>query len=427
MTTKKQPTYFVGYTYKNKQGLEVEVVEYRGRKDITVEFKIDGERKNTTGTYIKKSLPMHPTFNKPFVGQQFSCHDGDVVEIVEIYTTEKIRVKWLSDDAEAIKGLSVLQKGHNRHPTKNKAKQGDIYKTNNYGDVVVVEFVNATNVLVRFDDGTTIKTTMSSLSLGNLAHPTRSVRLGQEYVTNSGWKGVVTEYKDALNVLVKWQDGSESWHPSSHILSGSIKPLMQPSLEGIGYFGVGRFVPYSYSSGEHAPEKIYAYWSRMINRCYNEKEMMKSKGKSYIDKFVRDDWHNFQSFVEWALTQPNWHFHGFELDKDLLVKGNKVYSQDACCFLPQEVNSFLAERADGEYGKGVNRISPKTPNSKEGFIARCFVGDERKYLGFFSKPEEAFAAYKKCKEDYAKVLAEKRRDQLTNAAYNALMSFTVEP
>jgi len=423
--SKNPPTYFVGYKYKNKQGLDVEIVEYVCRRNIIVEFKIDGERKTTSGNYVKKGLPMHPTFGKPFVGQTFPCNDGDTVEILEIYSTVKIRVKWLSDGAEAIRSLSNLKQGSNRHPTKNRPKSGTIYKTKQHGNVRVVKFTSATNVLVEFEDGVQVTTAMNYLNNGSLAHPTRSIRIGQEFTTNSGWRGIPIEYKDALNVLVKWQDGSSTWHPASHIKNGSIKPLMQPSVAGVGYMGIGRFSPNSHINGEHAPDKIYAYWIRMITRCYNEKEQQKPSSRAYIDKWVRDDWHNFQNFAEWALTQPNWDYEDFELDKDLLVTGNKIYSPDACCFLPADINTFLSSRDSGKFMRGVNIINPKTPNSSVGYVARCHVGNERKYLGFYKTEEEAHSVYKQFKEQYARDLTEKWKDKITEQAYNALTAYEV--
>jgi len=63
----RKGAYFVGYRYTNKQGLEVEIVAYRGRKDIDVRFDLDGAIVTTTGTYIKQQRPLHPTFGKPYV------------------------------------------------------------------------------------------------------------------------------------------------------------------------------------------------------------------------------------------------------------------------------------------------------------------------------------------------------------------------
>ncbi len=423
---KRKGAYFVGYRYTNKQGLDVEIVAYRGRKDIDVRFDLDGAIVTTTGTYIKQQRPLHPTFGKPHVGQQFPCHDGDVVEIVEVLKNSEMRVKWLSDGTEHITNIAVLRQGHNRHPTKSKPEIGTVFPTNNYGGVVVKQFVNATKILVAFEDGSEVVTSWSNLKEGSVRHPTGAVRIGQKFKTNSGWEGEVVAYEGPHDVLIRWQDGSESWNASTNILSGGIKPPMQPSVEGRGFFGVGRFVPRGSKRGEHAPERMYGYWVRMFSRCYNEFELQKPTGRSYEDKEVDQRWWNFHNFAEWGLVQPNWQLPKFELDKDLLIPNNKVYGPEGCCFLPSEVNKFLIEPSDPKFLRGVHIIEPKTPNAAIGYIARCNTEKGREYLGFFPTQEEAHEAYCICKEAYAKRLAEKWKEHIIAAAYHALMSYSVK-
>lgn len=420
------PKYVVGYAYINKQGLEVEVVEYRGRKDITVEFKFDGERKVTAGSYIKKGLPLHSSYGKVKAGDKFPCHDGDTVEIVEVLKNSMCKVKWLSDGCTAIKELRIIRQGINRHPTKNVPKVGQEFETNNSGIVVVTAFINATNVEVMFADGTKRKVTVSDLNSGTVRHKGSNIYLGKEFKTKSGWVGTPISYKDPWNVEVLWQDGTKSWESASHIKKGCIKPLMQPTVEGIGYFGIGEYVPRTYRDGNKVNEKIYSMWVRMLQRCYNPFEMNKPRNAKYRNVHVDTSWYNFQNFAKWAYAQPMAFDDEVELDKDLLAKDSKIYSEKTCCIIPSEINKFLLEQDTGMYYKGVHVIAPKTPKSAIGYVARCSTGVEREYLGYFPTPEMAFEAYKTRKEEYAKELAEKWKDKVQEEVYNALVNYTVE-
>ena len=53
----------------------------------------------------------------------------------------------------------------------------------------------------------------------------------------------------------------------------------------------------------------------------------------------------------------------YHLDKDILVKGNKVYSPETCCFVPQEINSLLVtsvrSRGDQPIGVSYNKLTQK--------------------------------------------------------------------
>lgn len=418
--------YCVGYSYVNKQGLAVKVVEYRGRKDITVEFELDGEQKVTAGSYIKKLLPLHSTYGKPYIGQHFPCHDGDIVEITEMLGNSVFAVKWLSDGTEGVKDLKSLKEGFNRHPTKNQPQIGQQFKVSGGRFVEVVKFNTATDVLVKFEDGTLAKTTTALLTKGSIRYPIKKNLTGKVFTTNSGWTCQVTDYKDAHNVNVRWQDGSESVERTTALKLGSIKPLNQPSVEGIGFIGVGRFVPRSYKNGTQLSEKVYGYWIRMFSRCYNPLELNKPRNARYRDVHICEEWHNFQNFAEWALQQVNSESLDYELEKDLFGGVTKYYAPENCCFLPAEINRFLMQMEQGEHGIGAHYIRPQKPNAKDGWVARCHTGVEREYLGYFNTPQEATTAYIKRKEAYAKELAEKWKDKIDPRAYEALMNYKVE-
>ena len=110
------------------------------------------------------------------------------------------------------------------------------------------------------------------------------------------------------------------------------------------------------------------------------------------------------------------------LNKDILQKGNKLYSKDTCCFVPAEVNNLLtkSDKARGEWPVGVCFERPRGK-----FMAKLRINGKQKFLGLFTTPEEAFQAYKLAKEAQIKVVAEKWKHQLDERVYLALMAYEV--
>lgn len=140
---------------------------------------------------------------------------------------------------------------------------------------------------------------------------------------------------------------------------------------------------------------FYVRWFNMLTRCYN---------KSYLDKFptykdvtVCEEWLTFSNFKAW-MEQQDW--EGKELDKDLLVDGNKIYGPDNCIFLTKQLNYFLNtnESKRGEYLLGVyfekdsNRFVAQCNNP---FTKRC----ER--IGRFRSELDAHQAYVEKKKKHA--------------------------
>ena len=63
-----------------------------------------------------------------------------------------------------------------------------------------------------------------------------------------------------------------------------------------------------------------------------------------MDCSVYEGWHNFQNFAKWY--EDNYYEieeEQMHLDKDILVKGNKVYSPDTCVFVPETINGLFVK------------------------------------------------------------------------------------
>ena len=227
----------------------------------------------------------------------------------------------------------------------------------------------------------------------------------------------IVKYNDAKDVEIQFLNtGYETVAKLNHIKSGEIKDPHSPSVCGVGV--VGTKYPVS-EGGIHTKE--YILWKSMLQRCYST--VYKKKYPTYIDCEVSDNFKSYEYFYEWCNEQIGFGVDGFELDKDLLVKGNKVYSEDSCVFIPKEINSLLIKctASRGEHLIGV--YWSKTANAFKAMVRKN--KGKQEYLGLFNTEIEAFNAYKTAKEAFIKELANKFKSQIDPRAYNALMNYEV--
>jgi len=168
------------------------------------------------------------------------------------------------------------------------------------------------------------------------------------------------------------------------------------------------------------PIKQYKLWQGMLERCFDEK--FKQKWPTYEGVTCSKEWLSMTTFIEDVSKMKGFGLSGWALDKDILVKGNKLYSNDTCCFVPLEVNNLLtkSDRIRGEWPVGVyfDKATGK-------FKAQLRINGKRKNLGYFNTPEEAFQVYKAAKESYIKAVAEKWKDLIDERVFQALTTYEV--
>ena len=161
----------------------------------------------------------------------------------------------------------------------------------------------------------------------------------------------------------------------------------------------------------------------MLRRCYNEREL--NKQPTYRGCSVCDEWHNFQNFAQWY-TDNYYEIDGecMELDKDILHKGNKIYSPDNCVFVPQCINKLFikCDKKRGLYPIGINydkKYNKYNVSCNNGIGTR--IG-----LGTYNTIEEGFKVYKNYKENYIKQIADEYKNKIPNRLYNAMYKYEVE-
>ena len=227
----------------------------------------------------------------------------------------------------------------------------------------------------------------------------------------------IVKYNNTANVEIRFlKTGYETAVQLVSIKIGGVKDPYVPSVCGVGI--VGTKYP---STINGVSTKEYDLWQSMLRRCYSDKS--KKKRPTYEGCEVSENFKSFEYFYEWCHKQIGFGIEGFELDKDLLIKGNKVYSEDSCVFLHKDINLLLVKR---EALRGTHLIGVYQHKKGRAFVATVNKNKgKREYLGCFKTEIEAFNAYKQAKESFVKEQANKWKDKIDPRAYNALMNYEV--
>ena len=227
----------------------------------------------------------------------------------------------------------------------------------------------------------------------------------------------ILKYDDARNVEIQFlKTGYETTVELVSIRNGNVKDPYSPSVFDVGI--VGAKYP---STINGVRTKEYVLWKSMLTRCYST--IHKKKNPTYIDCEVSDNFKSYEYFYEWCQDQIGFTNKGWHLDKDLLVKGNKIYSESTCIFIPNEINLLLTKSTTSRGKHLIGVCWSKTHKAFKAQVSKSKGKSE--HLGFFNTEIEAFNTYKTAKESFIKEQAEKWKGKIDEIAYNALMNYTV--
>ncbi|UZV41274.1 AP2 domain-containing protein [Vibrio phage vB_VpaM_R16F] len=170
-------------------------------------------------------------------------------------------------------------------------------------------------------------------------------------------------------------------------------------------------------------KEAWSRWYKMHERCYDPRALHNIVNYSMCS--VSEDWWCFQNYAEWYNTNNRCVGIDHHVDKDILIKGNKLYSPNTCTIVPSEINVLLTNRKNhrGKYPVGVYY---KKKNKK--FCVQCSDGSKsgrQTYLGLYSSIEEAFHVYKDFKEKVIKRLSTEYKEYLDPLAYTKLCNYEV--
>ena len=239
-------------------------------------------------------------------------------------------------------------------------------------------------------------------------------RSGEENINSFGSKMIIKEYRKYSDIDVYFPEYNWTFKHATYqsFKKGNIKCPYETRLFGVGYLGEGK---YKISiNGKFTDE--YNIWYHMVTRCYDPK--YHEKRSTYKDCKVEDYLLNFQYMAKW-IDENYYEVPGEKmcLDKDILYKGNKVYSRETCIFVPQRINSLFtkADNSRGDCPIGVSDL----PSGN--YRVDCNNGYGKSvYLGTYKTKEEAFRIYKEYKEKVIKEVIDSYEGKIPEPFYSRL-------
>lgn len=243
-------------------------------------------------------------------------------------------------------------------------------------------------------------------------------KIGDVNINKQGVKMTIVEYNGCQNIKVKFEDGLIRNTTANNFRKGEVLNYNLPTVYNKGYLG-------NKENTIVLKSLAYSMWHGMLRRCYNNEE----KFKAYKGCEVCEEWLNFQNFKIWF--DKNYWECGNErmcLDKDIMTKGNKIYSPNTCLIVPQKINVIFVRNyiRNRDYPNGVYKCG-------KGLSYTLFQDNKRitKYIAQITQDNINFAfnEYKKTKEHYIKQVADLYKAKYPNfpqRLYDAMYNYQVE-
>lgn len=167
-------------------------------------------------------------------------------------------------------------------------------------------------------------------------------------------------------------------------------------------------------------------WYNMLARCRDGSPIQRNQPR-YVGCSVDERFKNFQYFAEWCQEQIGFKEtqseRFWQLDKDIVIRGNKVYSPETCVFVPTSINTFFCK---SEKSRGTLPIGVSYHIQAKKFSSCCNDDkDKKQHLGLHNTPEEAFMVYKLYKEALARYTAEKWQGLVDKRVTDTLFNYKV--
>lgn len=231
-----------------------------------------------------------------------------------------------------------------------------------------------------------------------------------EYISNvSTFKTIVSKYRKSSGKVLVTRTRKDGIYVKRFESDNSVKEFKEEAVSKKSISNRKLVCGVGINDADYITSKktescpFYKRWLCMISRCYSES--FSKLRPTYNDVTVCKEWLTFSNFKKWMIVQD---WEGKELDKDIIKRGNKIYSPDNCVFVDSDINKLLnqhlAKKGDFKIGVAFHKKANK-------FVSQCKNGKNINVnLGLFKTEDEAHEAYIDFKSSVLMEVAEQQKD-----------------
>lgn len=352
------------------------------------------------------------------IGETRLMNCGQYAKIIKYEGCNNIDVEFEDGYVAYNKGYSHFKNGRIKSRLSESNRLGEEKIMNCGLKAKIIQYVNSQDIDVEFEDGFIREhQCYCHFNNGRLESKLTYInRVGEIEEMSNGEKATLIRYGSAKDIDVQFENGyilkSTTYN---QFKKKSLSSIYSVTFEGVGFIGNTNI-----HNAKGEIKHSYTTWCNMLKRsCNNE---FKEIHPTYKDVTVCKEWHSYEYFEKWY-NSNYYKIDGetMNLDKDILIKGNKLYSADTCIFAPQRINTLIV-KSDGLRGDlpiGVFANGRK-------YYARWYEYGESRHTSVVDTVLEAFELYKLNKEKHIKKVADEYKDRIPQKLYDALYNYEVE-
>lgn len=205
----------LGETQMMNYGMEATIVRYGRYEDIDVRFEDGSMVEHKAYSAFKKGEIANPNMKasaKNRLGETRMMKCGMEATIIRYENATDIDVRFKDGTVVKNRRYSAFKKGEIANPnmkTFAKARLGETRMVKYGMATTIIRYGNTGDIDVRFEDGTIVKNrTYSAFKKGGMVNPNFNPRLGETNMMNCGMEATIIRYNTCKDFDVRFEDGA---------------------------------------------------------------------------------------------------------------------------------------------------------------------------------------------------------------------------